>query len=51
MEIMGGIEVGSRDPFVRFGNEVEIFGGWMGMDADGIIVGAVFVEGVPFACL
>ena len=40
------------DPVVRLGGgEVEIFGGWLGMDADGIIDGAETVWGLPFARL
>lgn len=38
------------DPVVRLG-EVEVFGGWLGMDADGIIDGARPVWGLPFARL
>ena len=40
------------DPVVRLGDgEVEIFGGWLGMDADGIIDSARPVRGLPFARL
>ena len=40
------------DPVVRLGGgEVEIFGGWLGMDADWIIDGAETVWGLPFARL
>lgn len=40
------------DPVVRLGGgEVEIFGGWLGMDADGIVEGARTVRGLRFARL
>ena len=43
-------EMGDR--VVRIGGgEVEIFGGWLGMDTDGIIDGAETVWGLPFARL
>ena len=41
-----------EDAVVRLGGgEVEIFGGWLGMDADEIIDGAETVWGLPFARL
>ena len=40
------------DPVVRLGGgEVEIFGGWLGMDTDGVIDGAETVWDLPFARL
>ena len=41
---------GWGDPVVGLGG-VEIFGGWLGMDADGIIDRAETVWGLPFARL
>lgn len=48
---LGEAEEGEMgDPLVRIGGgEVEIFGGWIGMDADAIIDGAETVWGLPFA--
>ncbi len=48
---LGKVEMGRHDPFVRLGGNVEIFGGWVGMDVDVIIGRAVLVEGVQFARL
>lgn len=48
---MGKVEMGTHGPFVRLGGNVEIFGGWMGMDVDGIIDRDILIEGVPFARL
>lgn len=48
---LGKVRMGTHDPFVRLGGGIEIFNGWMRMDADEIIDNAAFIEGVPFARL
>lgn len=48
---LGTVERGEWDEFVRLDKGVEIFSGWMGMDADGIIDRATPIEGVPFVRL
>lgn len=51
MKSFGEVEMGTHDPLVRLGGDIEIFGGWMGMDKDAIIDGASLVEEIPFARL